>query len=90
MSSFYSPQTLKMVAERIGYAVLSVDGWHIFSRRPLGATASKALRWALSGHCLNLCRITIEAIPTQTNIERDHRSSLQKIGVHSTLGANRR
>jgi hypothetical protein len=78
---FYSSQALQMIADRFGYALLSIGGWHIFTRRPIGAFTRALLRRLLSGHSLILLRIIMEAMPTEAYIRHDHQLSLQSEGV---------
>jgi len=80
---FYSPAALERIARKFGYTLLSVGVWHLFMRDPPGRVIRNALHWALSGRCLDLCRVLIEAIPTQANIERDHLLSLQAVTARS-------
>lgn len=73
---FYSPQALQMIAARFGYSLVSVGGWHLFTRQPLGRNLSRMVRRSLSSRVLLCSRIVIEALPTWRHIQRDHALSL--------------
>jgi Methyltransferase domain len=74
---FYSPRGLQTIADRFGYALLSIGGWHLFTRRPIGAWTRRLLRRLLSARSLMLWRVILEAMPSQAFVTRDHQLSLR-------------
>lgn len=74
---FYSQTALQQVANRFGYSLQSIGGWHIFSRRPITPITRRALGWVLSGQLLEWWRVIMETIPNQHHINRDFQLSLK-------------
>jgi hypothetical protein len=75
---FYSQSALQLIADRFGYSLRSVGGWHIFARESIKPFTRKMLRGILSGRSLSLCRVLMEAMPNQAHIMRDYQLSLEK------------
>jgi Methyltransferase domain len=84
---FYSPRALRLIAGRFGYSLLSVGGWHIFTRRPIKPITRSMLGWMLSGRSLQLCRIIMEAMPSQNHIMRDYHLGLASTEKSNATGA---
>jgi hypothetical protein len=76
---FYSQRALQLIADRFGYSLQSIGGWHIFTRQPITPITRKVLWRVLSGRPLQLCRVLLEAMPSEAYIMRDHRLSLEKV-----------
>jgi hypothetical protein len=74
---FYSQQALHSIANRFGYSLLSVRGWHIFTRRPLKPMIRRLLGPALSGLSVRTFRVIVEGMPGQAHVAGDYQLSLE-------------
>jgi Methyltransferase domain len=73
---FYSQRALQVIADRFGYSLQSVGGWHIFTRRPVRPAVSRLVRLALSAKSLRTCRVIMEAMRNDDYVMRDYQLSL--------------
>jgi hypothetical protein len=87
---FYSQNALHSIGDRFGYSLQSVGGWHIFTRRPIKPMIRSVLGRILSGRSLQLCRVIMEAMPTQNHITRDHQLSLESAEKSNTMNVRNR
>jgi Methyltransferase domain len=87
---FYSQSALQLIADRFGYSLQSVGGWHIFTRRPIKPAIRSVLGRVLSGPSLQLCRVIMEAIPNQRHITRDYQLSLESTESSDTISVRNR
>jgi hypothetical protein len=74
----YSQAALQLIANRFGYSLQSVGGWHIFTRRPIKPISRAMLSPLLSGPSLALWRVIMETIPNRYHIARDFQLSLRQ------------
>jgi len=75
---FYSQRALQLIADRYGYSLMSINEWHIFTRRPVKPNMKRVFFRLLSGRSLRLWRVVMEAMPTESHVMRDHQLSLEK------------
>ena len=87
---FYSQRALQMIADRYGYSLMSINEWHIFTRRPVRPNMKRVFFRLLSGRSLGLWRVLMEALPTGSHITRDHQRSLEKEGELKARGQHDR